>query len=245
MTNPLRNARPLPAQLADRLRERIADGQWEPGHRLPSEQELAVQYGVSRPTVRSAVARLVDSGMLRVRHGAGTFVTSHSGGIQAGLQELRSTSRIIAEQGYSCEVVYRSRELRPATAEEAERFEGPAGLPVIAIERCFLADDEVVAFEHDLINAAVLPDGVAAEDISGSVFEFMEPLGLLPVQAVAHVRAVYRHDRRVGTAPTAAAALRVPRPGALPRRRPARELVAGILRRGQVRVHPRPHPVAG
>ena len=88
-------------------------------------------------------------------------------------------------------MVYRSRELRPATAEEAERFEGSAGLPVIAIERCFLADDEVVAFEHDLINAAVLPEGVAAEDISGSVFEFMEPLGLLPVQAVAHVRAVY------------------------------------------------------
>ena len=72
-------------------------------------------------------------------------------------------------------------------------------MPVIAIERCFLADDEVVAFEHDLINAAVLPDGVAPEDITGSVFEFMEPLGLLPVQAVAHVRAVY--DATVGWGP--------------------------------------------
>jgi GntR family transcriptional regulator len=199
MTNPLRSARPLPAQLADRLRQRIADGDWEPGHRLPSEQELAQQYGVSRPTVRSAVARLVDSGILRVRHGAGTFVTAHQGGIQAGLQELRSTSRLIAEQGYSCEVVYRSRELRPATAEEAARFGGPTGMPVIAIERCFLADDEAVAFEHDLINAVVLPDGVAADDISGSVFEFMEPLGLLPVQAVARVRAV--HDKAIAWGP--------------------------------------------
>ncbi|MFD2092120.1 GntR family transcriptional regulator [Blastococcus deserti] len=199
MSTPLRDARPLPAQLADRLRQRIADGHWEPGHRLPSEQELASEYGVSRPTVRSAVARLVDSGMLRVRHGAGTFVTSHQGAIQAGLQQLRSTSRIIAEQGYSCEVVYRSRELRPATVAEAERLEGSPGLPVIAIERCFLADDEVVAFEHDLINAAVLPDGVDAGDITGSVFEFMEPLGLLPVQAVAHVRAV--HDTSVGWGP--------------------------------------------
>ena len=199
MNTPLRDARPLPAQLADRLRQRIADGDWEPGHRLPSEQDLATEYGVSRPTVRSAVARLVDSGMLWVRHGAGTFVTAHQGGIQAGLQELRSTSRIIAEQGYSCEVVYRSRELRPATAEEAERLEGPPGLQVIAIERCFLADDEVVAFELDLIDAAVLPDGVDPGDISGSVFEFMEPLGLLPAQAVAHVRAV--HDRKVGWGP--------------------------------------------
>lgn len=205
MNTPIRDARPLPAQLADRLRQRIADGHWGPGHRLPSEQDLATEYGVSRPTVRSAVARLVDSGMLRVRHGAGTFVTAHQGGIQAGLQELRSTSRIIAEQGYSCEVVYRSRALRPATAEESGRLEGAAGLPVIAIERCFLADDEVVAFEHDLIVAAVLPDGVDPGDISGSVFEFMEPLGLLPVQAVAHVRAV--HDPKIGWGPR-----RPPRP---------------------------------
>ena len=196
MNTPLRDARPLPAQLADRLRQRIADGHWEPGHRLPSEQDLATEYGVSRPTVRSALARLVDTGTLRVRHGAGTFVTSHQGGIRAGLQELRSTSRIIAEQGYTCEVVYRSRALRPASPAEAERFEGPEGLPVIAIERCFLADDEVVAFEHDLINAAVLPAGISAEDFTGSVFEILEPLGLLPVQAVAHVRAV--HDPAVG-----------------------------------------------
>jgi GntR family transcriptional regulator len=199
MTKPLRDARPLPALLADRLRERIADGHWEPGHRIPSEQELASAYGVSRPTVRSAVARLVDSGVLRVRHGAGTFVTSHPSGIHAGLQELRSTTRLIAEQGYTCEVVYRSRELRQATAEEAERLEGTPGLRVIAIERCFLADDEVVAFEHDLINAAILPGGIDPDDITGSVFDYLEPFGLLPVQAVGRVRAV--HDRSVGWGP--------------------------------------------
>lgn len=199
MSTPLRDARPLPAQLADRLRQRIANGDWGPGHRLPSEQDLAAEYGVSRPTVRSAVARLVDIGMLRVRHGAGTFVTTHRSGIQAGLQELRSTTRLIAEQGYTCEVLYRSREVRPATAEDAERFDGEPGMPVIAIERCFLADDDVVAFEHDLIDAAVLPDGVDPSGITGSVFEFMEPLGLLPAQAVAHVRAVY--DPAVGWGP--------------------------------------------
>ena len=199
MTGPLRDARTLPVQLADRLRERIADGHWAPGHRLPSEQELASEYGVSRPTVRSAVARLVDSGVLRVRHGAGTFVTSHQGGIHAGLRELRSTSRLIAEQGYTCEVVYRSRELRPATEEEAARLEGEPGQPVIVIERCFLADDDVVAFEQDLIDAEVLPRGTTPGDITGSVFEFLEPLGLLPVQALARVRAV--HDPSVGWGP--------------------------------------------
>jgi len=199
MTAPLRDARPLPAQLADRLRERIEEGHWRPGQRLPSEQELAGEYGVSRPTVRSAVARLVDSGVLRVRHGAGTFVTSRQTGIHAGLQELRSTSRIIAEQGHTCEVLYRTRQLRGATATEADRLETSAGTAVIAIERSFLADQDVVAFEYDVINAAILPSGITPDDITGSVFEFLEPIGFLPVQAVAHVRAVY--DDSIGWDP--------------------------------------------
>ena len=243
MTNPLRNARPLPAQLADRLRERIADGQWEPGHRLPSEQELAIEYGVSRPTVRSAVARLVDSGMLRVRHGAGTFVTSHQGGIQAGLQELRSTSRIIAEQGYNCEVVYRSRELRAATAEEAERFGGTAGLPVIAIERCFLADDEVVAFEHDLINAEILPANVAAERHHRLGVRVHGAAGAASRAGRGPRSCGLRRVDRVGTAPPAASRSTCASTRSTTWPTVRRELVAGLLRRGQVRVHPGPQPL--
>ncbi len=198
-TSRLRDARPLPVQLADRLRERISNGDWEPGHRLPSEQQLAGEYGVSRATVRSALRRLAESGLLRVRQGAGTFVTSHGGGIRAGLQDLRSTSRIIAEQGYTCEVVYRLREHRLATQEEARRFDSTGPLRVVALQRSFLADDDVVAFEHDLINAEALPDDVDTDEITGSVFEYLEPHNLLPAQAVARVHAV--HDPSIGWGP--------------------------------------------
>ncbi|MDR7482361.1 MAG: GntR family transcriptional regulator [Armatimonadota bacterium] len=45
------------------------------GHRLPSEQELVVQFGVSKMTVRQAVTELVREGFLRRDHGRGTFVT--------------------------------------------------------------------------------------------------------------------------------------------------------------------------
>jgi GntR family transcriptional regulator len=191
--------RPLPVQLADRLVERIGAGEWPPGSRLPSEHELAAEYGVSRPTVRSAVRRLTASGLLRVRHGAGTFVTAHAGGIRAGLQELRSTSRIIAEQGHSCEIVYRTRERRRATEEEGGLLESPGRPVVVVLERCFLSDDEVVAFERAVLNADLLPGDVDPADVTGSVFEFLEPRGLLPDQAVATVLAV--HDETVGWGP--------------------------------------------
>jgi GntR family transcriptional regulator len=59
-------------QLADRLRHVVA--QLEPDSRMPTEMELVTSYGVSRTTVRRAVAALVDEGLLVRRQGAGTFV---------------------------------------------------------------------------------------------------------------------------------------------------------------------------
>ncbi len=56
------------------LRERIHGGEFQPGDKLPKEVELCEEYGASRSTVRRAVARLVDEGLVRVRKRAGMFV---------------------------------------------------------------------------------------------------------------------------------------------------------------------------
>jgi DNA-binding FadR family transcriptional regulator len=64
------------AVLADRIMTAIALGEFTPGQRLPSERDLAAQLGVSRTTVRDALARVVASGLLEVRRGrsGGAFV---------------------------------------------------------------------------------------------------------------------------------------------------------------------------
>lgn len=64
------------AVLADRIMTAIALGEFTPGQRLPAERELAAQLGVSRTTVRDALARVVTAGMLEVRRGrsGGAFV---------------------------------------------------------------------------------------------------------------------------------------------------------------------------
>ena len=64
---------PLYEQLASTLREQIDAGRI--AARLPSEPSLVQEYGVSRGTVRRAVALLIDSGYARVSRGRGTFVT--------------------------------------------------------------------------------------------------------------------------------------------------------------------------
>jgi GntR family transcriptional repressor for pyruvate dehydrogenase complex len=52
----------------------IVSRQFRPGDRLPTEQQLANQFGVSRTAVREAVKTLADRGLVRVRQGQGTFV---------------------------------------------------------------------------------------------------------------------------------------------------------------------------
>jgi GntR family transcriptional regulator len=67
---------PLYQQLADRLRRQIAEGAYRIGDRLPSEDALGEEFGVSRITVRAALDQLSSAGLLRRQRGKGTFVSA-------------------------------------------------------------------------------------------------------------------------------------------------------------------------
>ncbi len=62
--------------MARELRERIEKGPLRPGARLPTEKELAEEFGVSRTVVREAVAALRADGLVEPRQGSGVFVTA-------------------------------------------------------------------------------------------------------------------------------------------------------------------------
>src|SRR5947208_1213668 len=66
----------LPEQIAARVAAVIESGELPPGSRLPSERELARIFGVSRLAVREASHRLEARGLVVVRRGAGSYVSS-------------------------------------------------------------------------------------------------------------------------------------------------------------------------
>ena len=74
MPNSATDARRLYRHLADRLAQQITAGEYMPGERLPAERELALQFGVSRPSVREALIALEVEGLVEVRGGAGVYV---------------------------------------------------------------------------------------------------------------------------------------------------------------------------
>lgn len=66
----------LADQTADVLADRIRDGEWALGAKLPGETTLAAQLGVGRTTVREAIRQLAGRGILTTRQGSGVFVTA-------------------------------------------------------------------------------------------------------------------------------------------------------------------------
>ena len=78
MSNPRHTAAtqvPLHERIAAQLRRELAQGNYAPGDRFPSQNELAARHHTSSATAREAVALLVLEGLLERRFGSGTYVT--------------------------------------------------------------------------------------------------------------------------------------------------------------------------
>lgn len=78
------------------LFKRISDEAYSVGERLPTENELAQEFKVSRPVIRTALARLRDDGLVVSRRGAGSFVSRSQPRDHQGFTPLRSIDDISA-----------------------------------------------------------------------------------------------------------------------------------------------------
>jgi len=86
----------LDSQVYRQLLDKIRFGTYALGQRLPSENELCEEHGVSRPVVRAALSKLRDSGLIISRQGAGSFVNSGVPTDQKGYGPLGSVEDIAA-----------------------------------------------------------------------------------------------------------------------------------------------------
>lgn len=78
MTNDQLSSKSLYVQLAERIEAKIINGEFIIGDRLPTEFEMAAQYGVSRTVVREAMKALKEKGWIETRVGRGTFIVDNA-----------------------------------------------------------------------------------------------------------------------------------------------------------------------
>ncbi len=137
---------PIYIQIRESLRAEIMGGHLKRGEQLPSENELAAKYSVSRMTMRQSIEDLVDEGLLYRRHGVGTFVAFPR--LQRDHTRLTSFFDKAENEGVKVRAKLLGLEVIPATPKVAEALDIPAGTRVIRVKTLRYADGEPITV-HD------------------------------------------------------------------------------------------------
>lgn len=164
-------------QIADRMRQEIATGLADETGRMPPETALAARFGVNRHTVRTAIASLVQEGVLRAEQGRGTFVEGRK----------RLAYPIRARTRFSEGLAGQTRELRGSLLEDA-REAAPAkvaealglalGEAVIRMETLSEADGRPISRARSWFDAARFPRMAEEYQKTRSVTEAFKAHGL-------------------------------------------------------------------
>ena len=152
MTEP----QPLYAKVKDHILENIRNGAWEPGQRVPSENELVESFGISRMTANRALRELTAEGFLSRVPGVGTFVRAAPA--LSSLMELRNIAEEIEQRGhrYSSRVLTKaSVAANPALAEEFEERDIARLFHIVIVHE---ENGVPVQLEDRYVNPAVVPD---------------------------------------------------------------------------------------
>ena len=168
---PLPNA-PLHAQIKNALRARILDRTWAPLSQLPSESELGTTFGVSRITVRQALADLQREGLIYTLQGKGSFVTRPKA--FQNVSSLMGFAESMSAMGH--EVLNRLLGLRfvAADVQVAERLQLAEGAAVAEIRRVRLLDREPVSLEITHVPASLGRQLAQADLATRDIFLIIE-----------------------------------------------------------------------
>lgn len=146
---------PLYRRIEADLRERIRDRRLAPGAQVAPEPELMAEYGVSRATVRQALAGLVGEGLLEIRRGLGTYVTAPR--FEHTIGGFYSFSREIERHGLEPGTRVLDIHTEPAAEQVAEALGIEPGTPVVALRRLRLAGPDPLVVETSHLPAARFP----------------------------------------------------------------------------------------
>ena len=156
--------------IADGLRARMLAGELQAGVRLPSEPDLARDLGVSRSSLRGAIALLEQDGLLQRRHGSGTYVT-HKPLLHNDLSSNFSVSRMIAATGLEPGTRFLRSAIEPPPAEVAAAFGIAPDTPVSVLRRVRTADSRPVVDTTDWCRCEVLDPATLSELPGGSIYD--------------------------------------------------------------------------
>jgi len=174
-------------QIRETLRKQIKQGDLKPGQKLPSEGELAAQFGVSRMTARQGISDLIDEGLLYRRRGIGTFVAQFH--VERDHNRLTGFFDTPETEEFDFDFRLLCREIVSAKLMIAKALALQEGEPAIRIKTLRLAHGVPVTMHDEYIPYKLCP-ALLQEDLDcRSAWQVLETYGYRVKHAVQVVEA--------------------------------------------------------
>ena len=146
---------PLHERIRSDFEARILAGELAPGERLPTEQDLIVEYDCSRMTVNKALSALAAAGLIDRRKRAGTFVARPR--VHSMVLDVPDLAEQVRARGQCYGYVQIARALRAADPDEPEEVALAGEGELVEVCGVHCADEEPFAFEYRLVSAGAVP----------------------------------------------------------------------------------------
>ena len=184
---------PLYQQLKDHVLGNIRSGNLRPRDRVPSEQELVAQFGVSRMTANRALRELAGDGYLVRQAGIGTFVADvHA---RSHVLQVRNIADEIVERGHTHHASVASCGRVFAGEGIAQRLELPVTTPVFHTLIIHHENGRPIQVEDRYVTPDAAPDYLQQDFTRITPNEYLS--GVAPLQTVEHVISAQIPDGRI------------------------------------------------
>lgn len=221
---------PRYVQLARHIQGAISNGQFPPESQLPPEREISSLSGVSRVTVRKAIARLVEEGSITQLQGSGSYVKKpdEENRLEQSLSTLTSFTEYMQMRGIVSESQVLSSGTYPPSPDEMVTLGLASDQSAARIKRLRTADGVPMAIESSSVPSDILPN---PQSVETSLYDVLRKTGVAPVRAIQRITATNLRgaDADLMGMPAGAALLQIDRTGYLASGRPV-EFTRGIYR---------------
>jgi GntR family transcriptional regulator len=162
----------LTGQVKAHIKQQILDNAYE-DDRVPAETELAADLGVSRTTVRDALSRLENEGVIFRKQGAGTFVNRPGLRIRSRLDEIWSYEAVLQAHGYepSTRVLDLNRQV--ASTDLAADLKVEAGEPILLVRKLFLENELPVILTCNYLPLSFVSEPAKRKDFVVPIFTYL------------------------------------------------------------------------
>lgn len=166
----------LTDQVKAHIKQLILDNTYE-DDRVPSETDLANELGVSRTTVRDALSRLENEGIVIRKQGAGTFINQPGLQVRSRLDEIWSYQAALRAHGYEPSTRVLTVEESVAEAHQISELNLSPTEKVLIVRKLFLEDEQPVILAVNLVPLKLITKPFTDEDLVEPIFEFLAEFG--------------------------------------------------------------------